>query len=115
MENLKKALAIEPENRLAKWDLEGLLASQHPPILDQAALAAYAGEYGERKFFLENDRLVYEKPGQQKIILVPMAQDIFMCAGIDYLRFRFIREKEKIAAVEGLYNDGQILRVERTK
>ena len=115
MENLKKALKIEPENRLAQWDMDGFQASQNPLILDQSALAAYAGEYGERRFSMENGRLVYEKPGQQKIILVPMAQDIFLCEGIDYLRFRFIREKEKITAIEGLYNNGQALRVERTK
>ena len=112
---LKKALAMEPENRLTQWDLEGVLASQNPPVLDLKTLESYAGEFGERKISLEKDRLAYEKSGQRKLFLLPMKQDIFQCVGVDYLRIRFIRENERVIALECLYNDGHSLRSERTK
>ncbi|MBN1938828.1 MAG: linear amide C-N hydrolase [Candidatus Aminicenantes bacterium] len=115
VENFRRALDLDPEYKPAKWDLEGLEAIRNPTVLDEAALTAYAGEYGERRFSMEEGRLVYERQGQTKIILIPMTLDRFMCRGYDNLRFRFLRENGEVTAVEAYYNDGRVLLSKRTK
>ena len=111
----EKSLQLNPGNQEAKWDLEGLKAGESPFVPEPSLLAPVVGEYGERTIASEKGVLVYQRPGQPKITLIPMDRDLFKCQGIDSLRIRFVRENESVAAMECLYSDGRTLRYDRTK
>ena len=71
-------------------------------------LKQYAGAYGPRKFFMEGSKLVYQREGRPKIVLVPMRKDLFGAEGLDYFRVRFTRDASgAVDAAVGMYDDGR--------
>jgi retinol-binding protein 3 len=96
------------------WTIDGIKAKQNPVTLDEKTLKLYAGQYGPRKITLENGELFYQREGRPKMKMVPMKADLFMFDDIDYFRVKFIREGDKVVALEGNYDNGSTDRNEKS-
>ncbi len=123
---LDKALMLSYEKQISKqespkekalyqWAIEALKAKENPVVLDKTAMKAFVGVYGPRHITLENGELYYQREGFPKIKMIPMTKDIFRFNDVDYFRLKFVIEKDKVIALEGMYDDGRSSRNERTK
>jgi hypothetical protein len=83
------------------WQYDGYNAALNPVSLPKEALRSYVGTYGPRTITLEGDSLFYQREGQAKRKLTPIAGDYFAVDGIENLRLSFIKEGDRIVAVEG--------------
>jgi hypothetical protein len=54
-----------------------LLAAQVDPVATALPLAAYAGNFGERKVSLENGRLAFQRQGGPKLVMIPIGPNLF--------------------------------------
>ena len=54
-----------------------LLAAQVDPVATALPLAAYAGNFGERKVSLDNGRLALQRGGGPKLVMVPIGPNLF--------------------------------------
>ena len=83
------------------WQYDGYNAALNPVSLPREALRSYVGAYGPRTISLEGDALFYQREGQAKRKLTPIAGDYFAVDGSENFRLRFIKEGDRIVAVEG--------------
>jgi hypothetical protein len=84
-----------------QWESEAYQASLNPVTIDEAILRSYAGTYGPRTITLEGGSLFYQREGRPKMRMIPIADDYFMLVGIDYFRLKFLKEGDRVVAVEG--------------
>jgi hypothetical protein len=84
-----------------QWDCDVYEAALHPMTVAAEILRSYAGTYGPRTITLEGGSLFYQRQGRPKIKLIPIADDYFMLEGIDYFRLKFVKEGDRVVAVEG--------------
>ncbi|HEX9948399.1 MAG TPA: S41 family peptidase [Allosphingosinicella sp.] len=54
-----------------------LMAAQVNPVATALPLTAYAGSFGERKVFAENGRLVLQREGGPKLVMIPIGPNLF--------------------------------------
>jgi hypothetical protein len=90
----------ERKNEFA-WILTGMKAKLNPPQVAEKILKMYPGVYGERKVFLENGVLYYQRTGP-KYRLVAMTETLFAVEGLDYFRLEFVVKDGQATAVVGL-------------
>ena len=83
------------------WQHDAYNAALNPVSLPKEALLSYVGAYGPRTITLEGDALFYQREGQAKRKLTPIALDYFAVDGNENFRLRFIKEGDRIVAVEG--------------
>ena len=84
-----------------QWESEAYQAALNPVTIDEAILRSYAGTYGPRTITLEGGSLFYQREGRPKMKMIPIADDYFMLVGIDYFRLKFLKEGDRVVAVEG--------------
>jgi hypothetical protein len=84
-----------------QWQSEAYQAALNPVTIDEARLRSYAGTYGPRTITLEGGSLFYQREGRPKMRMIPIADDYFMLVGIDYFRLKFLKEGDRVIAVEG--------------
>jgi hypothetical protein len=89
------------------WTIDGLKTKKNPVTIDEKTLKLYVGVYGPRKITLENGELYYQREDRPKMKMVPMKDDMFMFNDIDYFRVKFIKEGNKVIALEGNYDNGR--------
>jgi hypothetical protein len=89
------------------WALTNKKAMSNPMAVKQSVLKSYVGTYEVRKITMENGELIYQRENRGKHTLVPVSENEFMVGNISYFRIRFIKENNKIIALEGLYDDGR--------
>jgi hypothetical protein len=88
------------------WALDGLRAELEPVSLDEAVLANYAGTYGERRIWLEDGVLYYQRTGP-RYRLVPLKEKLFALKGGDHFRIEFILDENGQAnELVGHYDNG---------
>ena len=106
------SLLIKEENEDVKqelaWAKDGLQAKLNPFRLDEKKFKDFVGVYGPRKITLENGQLYYQREGRPKMKMIPMKEDLFMFDDLAYFRLKFIREGDKIIALEGHYDNGTV-------
>jgi retinol-binding protein 3 len=85
-----------------QWQFDGYNAALNPPSLSGETLRSYVGAYGPRTITLEGEALFYQREGQAKRRMIPIAADCFALEGTDNFRLRFLKEGERTVAVEGL-------------
>jgi hypothetical protein len=73
----------------------------HPVTLDEETLRSYVGTYGPRTITLEDGSLFYQREGRSKMKMIPMADDLFRFDENDRFRIRFVKEGNRVVAVEG--------------
>jgi hypothetical protein len=102
-----------------RWALTAARAAADPVSLPPAALARYAGVYGERSVRLRGDTLVYQRQGGPEVPLTPMGDHTFSLAGTTELRLRFDVAGEPgdgpALAVRARYSDGTTAAFPRTR
>ena len=109
-----------------EWHHEIYETALHPVTLDEAMLRSYVGIYGPRLITLENGSLVYQRGDRpkmkmkmatkiQEMILIPMSDNRFMFDENKNFRIRFVREDDRIIAVEGMNPGGVADRHEKNK
>lgn len=107
LEKISADLTDENMKRKYTWMVESLTTTLNDVEIDAALLKKYEGEYGDRKIYLENGKLFYQRSGRQKFELTPMSENTFMLSEIDYFRVRFESDGNgNITSVTGLYDDG---------
>lgn len=112
-----RAKAQDPRDQARyDWSIAALEAAKKPASFTPQELEAFAGEYGPRKVWLEEGRLVQQRQGRAKLTLVPMTGTTFAAEGVDYVRFTFVKdEKGRVAKVVLTYDDGERDEDGRTK
>lgn len=96
----------DEKNRLA-WTLDVIESDYSPAVLDEADLSRCAGQYGKRKFFVEDGGLFYgHQDFPEAWRLIPMTQTRFRLD--EDMKFEFILEEGGTAsAVKISYCDGR--------
>ncbi|MFZ1323162.1 MAG: S41 family peptidase [Ignavibacteria bacterium] len=107
LEKISTDLTDEKMKKTYNWMVESLTATLNDVEIDAALLKKYEGEYGDRKIYLEDGRLYYQRSGRQKLELTPMSENTFMLSEIDYFRLRFESDGNgNIISITGLYDNG---------
>jgi hypothetical protein len=85
-----------------QWQYDAYNAALNPLSLTKETLRSYVGTYGPRTITLEGDSLFYQREGQAKRRMIPIADSCFALEGNDNFRLRFLKEGERMVAVEGI-------------
>jgi len=107
---LEKRLEKEEDKEIrnsVSWTIDGMKAKQNPATVEEKTMKLYVGVYGPRKITFENGELYYQRENRPKMKMVPMKDDMFMFNDIDYFRVKFIKEGNKVIALEGNYDNGR--------
>lgn len=76
-----------PRHQL-EWARPALEAALNPVILDESALRAFVGDYGDVSIRFENGALWLHRPDRPPSRLLPMSRDLFQAADNETLRVR---------------------------
>jgi hypothetical protein len=91
-----------------RWAQEGIQARLSPVTLADEILKSYAGDYGPRKIIFEDGSLFYQRGDSPRMRMIPMREDMFRFAEIDYFRLKIIKKDGQVTGVEGHYDDGSV-------
>jgi hypothetical protein len=106
----------DPAFRAAyQWQHDNYEAVLNPLTIDETTLRSCAGKYGPRTIMLEGGSLFYQRAGRPKMKMIPIADDYFMLEGTDNFRIKFLKEGDKVVAVEGHDTAGQTDKYLKTK
>jgi hypothetical protein len=105
--HLIEASNDESEKQQLDWMVDIIESDYNPPVLEDKELSRCTGEYGQRRFFIENGGLYY---GHQNFPeswkLIPITTTRFRLD--EDMKFEFVLEKENGAsAVKIYYLDGR--------
>ncbi|WP_298511559.1 S41 family peptidase [uncultured Kordia sp.] len=89
------------------WALTSKKAMKNPMSVKKSILKTYVGTYDERKVTMENGTLYYQRANRGKYKLVPIKENEFMVGDLSFFRVRFIKENNKITAIQGVYDTGR--------
>jgi len=89
-----------------EWPLAELSLKTNPVTLDAKTLKSFAGNYGPRMVTFEDGTLFYQRGSGMKYELYPFSDHEFMLKGLDSFRIRFLTKGNKIATLQGLYDNG---------
>jgi hypothetical protein len=90
-----------------RWHLETQQAKLHPVTPSESDLQAYVGSYGPRRITLVDGVLYYQREDRPKGRLLPLTVDTFMLENVPMFRIHFLREGDRVTALEGRYEDGR--------
>ena len=93
-----------------EWALMEAEARLNPVKLEESSLQEYVGGFGDRKIFVENGMLHYQREEKNAYELEPMTADLFSFVdnGMFYVRIKFHRDESgKIAKMILVYDTGQ--------
>jgi hypothetical protein len=71
------AAAASPKDRAALEASAQALMAKVQPVATALPLTAYAGSFGERKVWVEDGRLAYQREGGPKLVLIPIGPNLF--------------------------------------
>ena len=109
MKALEKLVKIEEDENIKtamEWSLQTLTSKANPITLRPELLKTYAGSYGLRQITFENDKLFYQRKGNDKHEMKPIAEDLFMFEEIPYFRLKILKENNEVIGLKGLYENG---------
>ena len=109
--NYEKSVALNPDNeggkRYIPWIKERLRVETQPVTVPVETLRRYAGDYGPRHVRLEGETLYYQRDGNPRYRLIPLAEDLFALDGLETFRMRFVADDAgRIVKIVGLYVGG---------
>jgi hypothetical protein len=111
MEALKKlAEKTDDPDRQAvlKWAIEGKNVNLNPVTVEVSELQEYTGQFGPRRFWVEDGVLYYQREDRPKYSLIPMGDDRFMLEGLDYFRIQFVADANgEFNEMIGQYDNGR--------
>ena len=89
-----------------EWHRAAYDAALNPVSLTPEAMRSCVGTYGPRTITMDGDTLFYQREGQAKRRMVPLGLHLFALDGADNFRLRFLKEGDRVIAVEGLSPSG---------
>ena len=89
-----------------EWVAETYDAQLNPVTVNVDVLKSYEGVYGPRRITFEDGSLFYQRDGQVRMKMIPLAEDYFMFRQIDSFRLKILREGDKVIGVEGYTVEG---------
>jgi hypothetical protein len=111
LEALKKLLEkTEDADRKAQleWAIDGKNVKLNPVAVEVSQLQKYAGQFGPRKFWVEDGVLYYQREDRPKYALIPMRDHKFMLDGLDYFRVQFVEDATgEFNEMIGQYDSGR--------
>ncbi len=95
LETIMQADVGASEKYEMEWALMEVDAKLNPVTLDEVSLQEFVGIFGERKVFLENGVLNYQREEQPAYELEPMTKELFSFVdkSMFYVRIKFDRDK----------------------
>jgi len=109
LKKLKEKAGEEGRAFTLQWAIDGLEAKLHPITVEPEKLTSCVGVYGPRVITFENGLLYYQREERPKMVLTPMAEDLFMVGDIEYFRIRIVRDNDgRAIALDGMYDNGNI-------
>jgi hypothetical protein len=108
---LEKLASGEKDERIKvtyQWALDGLKAAVNPLTIAEEMLLSYAGNYGPRKILFENGSLYYQRENGPKMKMIPMSEDYFRFAEVQYFRLKIVKKDGRVTSLEGHYDNGTI-------
>lgn len=108
LKRVRTRLEAEGEDTfVVEWAATGIEASMNPYEPDVDTLAAYAGDYGPRKLWLEGGALHYRRGDGAPRVLVPMSERLFKFEGSDDFRLEVIVDESGApTSLIGHYSNG---------
>jgi hypothetical protein len=104
---LKAKTGDPTEQARYDWSIGALDASNTPAFFSEKELVAFAGTYGPRKVWIENGKLVQQREGRPRLVLLPMTGTTFAAEGADHVRFTFVKDDQgRVAKVVLTYDNG---------
>lgn len=98
---------VEGYRARIRWVELRLEATRSPVEVAPERLRALAGDYGPRHVTLEGDALYYQREGNPRFRLVPLAPDLFQPIGLETFRIRFVEDDAgRPTKIVGLYFGG---------
>lgn len=102
VEHLAAKCQDEAERRALVWVMEIIQSDYSPVVLDEAALSRYAGEYGKRRFSVEDGGLFYGHQDFPELWkLVPMSETRFRLD--EDMKFEFLMDQDGRASAARIY------------
>jgi len=111
LEALKKlSEKTEDPDRQAmlKWAIDGKNVKLNPVTVELSQLQKYAGQFGPRRFWVEDGKLHYQREDRPVYKLIPMGDHRFMLEGLDYFRIQFVADANgEFNEMIGQYDNGR--------
>lgn len=91
-----------------EWAVRDLDARLHPVTVPVTTLAGYAGDYGDRRLWVEDGELKYQRGDGAVRVCIPMDETLFRFEGLDYFRLEVVLgdDGEPVKLV-GHYREGR--------
>jgi hypothetical protein len=96
------------------WAITGVNAQLDPYSPTAAELQNYSGGYGKQTFVHRNSALYLLTTSGAELRLKALAAGLFEVEEDPTARVRFILEDQRVVALEALYSDGEVVRIERS-
>ena len=111
LRNYEKSVELDSNNkggvRSIDWIKERIEVENNPVMVPVETLRRYAGDYGPRHVMLEGNTLFYQRDGNPRYRLIPLADDFFALDGLETFRMRFVADDEgRIVKIVGHYING---------
>jgi hypothetical protein len=113
LETLVANAEDESERFRFQWSMDGLEARLEPVSLDTSVVRSYVGTYASRTITFEDGILYCKRGDRPKRKMIPMSRDQFMIEDFDYVRLKFILERDSVDSMMLLFDDGSTVRVNR--
>ena len=112
LEKLSKKAETEADQQYFSWFEDIIKAKTKTIEPNPEKWKAYAGEYGPRKLFFENNQMYYQRTGRSKQKLLALSESTFMMEGITYFKME-VEEKDGTHYLIAKYQDGRVERVKK--
>lgn len=106
LNDLQQRFTDDLSREKIQWGIDGYRAILEPVQVDRKILKSYAGRYRNTRVYPDGDDLYLQfgdRPGQR---LLAVSDDYFVIESRDDLRVRFVREGDRVVALERIYSDG---------
>jgi hypothetical protein len=112
---LRRLASTAPPREKANYEASAaLLAAQVDPVATALPLAAYAGNFGERKVSLENGRLAFQREGGPKLVMIAIGPNLFAFENDAMTRVQYKVAGNAATGFELLRGDGSKVEAVRT-
>ena len=112
---LRHLAAAAPASEKARYEARAaVLAAQVEPVATALPLAAYVGTFGERKVWVEDGRLAFQREGGPKFRLVPIGPNAFAFEEDALARVEYKVAGNSATGFDLVRGDGSRVAAERT-
>jgi hypothetical protein len=112
---LRRLASTAPPREKANYEATAsLIAAQIDPVATALPLAAYAGSFGERKIWVEDGRLAFQREGGPKMALIAIGPNSFAFENDAMTRVEYTVAGDAATGFELLRGDGSKVEAVRT-